>query len=161
MPGPCDLPGVGAVCEGAQQTVISASSSIIDALAHEFADAATTLLETSTSFWLELEAPAVDSPQGLAAELQERTTLLTFAFAAAGIIAAGIRMALTRRTEPGKQMAWGLARMILASTAGAFIVSTLTAASDIFATWLYASLTDDSDDPSGFSGWPPSPIPHC
>jgi type IV secretion system protein TrbL len=147
MASVCDFPGVGKACEIPGDVVGgavgAASDGVVSQMAETFAGAATSLLETSTSFWLRVDTPAVDSPGGLAAFLQDRTAYLTGAAAVAGVLIGGARMALARRQDPGVQVLRGLVLIALLSSGGAFLVSQLALASDAWSVWLFEQAAGD------------------
>lgn len=99
-------------------------------------DAAGRTLESFLTFWTRAKVPDLADPSGTAYWVQDRLSYLTAAAAVVSVLIGGARLALTRRAEPGYDLAAALTRTALTAVCAIPVVAGLAAAGDAFSAWI-------------------------
>lgn len=132
----CDLQqvasGAGHVIGGAAASV---AGDFLGTLADGIRNAVNWLFTQSASWWVHIPSPDLVHEPAITAM---RTWLLpmTAAVAVGGIIAAGLRMAITRRAAPLLDVSGGLAAIAAAATVGVIVPDLLLQAGDAWSDWI-------------------------
>lgn len=140
MPGPCDLPGAGTLCDAAGSAAGSAAQGVagnfIDEAAKTFSEALGKLASTLLTFWTSVDTPNLQDPSGPVAFLRSSTSWLAAFILIISLIIVGAKMAITSSFEPGREAAGGVWQMVLFTGAGIPGIALLGIAGDQFADWI-------------------------
>ncbi len=135
--------GTGQVADAAAKEVVRAS---LDAFARAIQDAIAWMVENTVAWWVKV--PSIDpatSGYSTVTEIASYLQGITIAVAVGGMIAAGIRMAVTRRPDPLIGVGRGLAALAAAATLGVVVPSALIRAGDSLSSWVITRAAHDSD----------------
>jgi hypothetical protein len=127
------------VVSGIQQSVSGIAGFVtgdfLDALASGIRTSVTWIFTNLTTWWLKLPSPDLAHESAIGA-MQQWLLPVTAAVAIAGIIAAGARMALTRRANPLLDVGGGLVTIAAAGTLGVLVPNLLLQAGDAWSGWV-------------------------
>lgn len=156
MPSPCPSGPLGAVCrvtiapgEAVMHPIATATGSMLHDIAAAMASAATGLLKTLGSFWMNVDTPQLTGASSPVTAIATSTRWITSLTAVACILVAAARMAIRRRGEPAATMALGLARLVVVSAVAAFLVQLAGQAGD---QWSAALMNAAHIGANGWSG---------
>lgn len=156
MPSPCPSGPLGAVCrvtiapgEAVIHPISTATGSMLHDVAAAMASAATGLLKTLSSFWMNVDTPQLTGASSPVTAISSGTRWVTTAGAVVCILVAAARMAIRRRGEPASAMAFGLARLVVVSTVATFVVQLAGQAGD---QWSAALMSAAHIGGNGWSG---------
>jgi hypothetical protein len=113
----------------------SVTGDFLDALASGIRTGVTWIFTNLTSWWLKLPSPDLAHESAIGA-MQQWLLPITTAVAIAGMIAAGARMALTRRANPLLDVGGGLVMIAAAGTLGVLVPNLLLQAGDSWSGWV-------------------------
>jgi hypothetical protein len=116
------------------------TSGFLDQLADGIRDGITWIFTNSVDFWVRQKSPNLSNQSAISA-LQHWMLPITAAVAAAGMIAAGLRMVLTRRANPLLDLGTGLVTIAAVSTLGVIVPNLLLKAGDAWSNWALESST--------------------
>ncbi|HET7016045.1 MAG TPA: hypothetical protein VFI65_19135 [Streptosporangiaceae bacterium] len=111
------------------------TSSLIDGLDHSLGGGIRWIVVHTTTWWVQIPSPNLAAEPAVA-RIQAWLLPVTIAVAIGGIIAGGLRMAITRRANPMLDVGGGLLTMAAAVTVGAIIPVLLLRAGDEWSTWV-------------------------
>jgi type IV secretion system protein TrbL len=144
MPGPCDLPLVGAVCGAAGGAVRSALSSaassaagsVFDTAVGKIADGFAKAIQLVVTFWTGVNVPGLDTTGGPVGQLRANTAWLSACIAVLSMLICAGRLALTRSSRPAAEAFKGLLILVVVSGAGVAAVNALVVFGDGYSTWV-------------------------
>lgn len=136
MPGVCSIPVVSDVCSGAGGIVAAGAKSAVDAIAHSLADGLATVLKTVTTFWTQLDVPAMNTPGGPVVQLQHDVYWLQGLIVVASLLYAAGKMAITRDGKAAAQAAGALALTVVVTGLGLTAIDLVSSAGDSYSTWI-------------------------
>lgn len=122
---------------------------IIENLAINFNDAAEWALVNMTSAWMSLPAADISSAASPAAWINEHTRYLVLFTMTISIFIACARLVLSGRFEHLSELAKGLGWVIVASTAGTFIITLGIEMGDIFSDWILGQVNFQANQTLG------------
>jgi hypothetical protein len=93
------------------------------------------IVENTATWWIRLPSPNL-AANPATSRIQQLLLPAAVAIAIGGIIAAGIRMVITRKANPLLDVAGGLLTITLATTLGATIATILLKAGDAWSSWV-------------------------
>lgn len=123
----------------AKKAVSVAGSDVLSQIAKAMASAADGLLNTLSTFWMNVETPDMTGTGSPVAAIQGDIRWLTACTAVVCVLVAAARMAIRRRGEPGTVMAIGLARLVVVSAVATFLIQTAGQLGDTFSADLMRS----------------------
>jgi hypothetical protein len=104
-------------------------------LASHIQDAVSWIFTNTATLWLRLPSPDLANEPAIAA-MRQWLLPVTGAVAVGGMIAAGLRMVLTRRANPLLDVGTGLAAIATAATLGVAVPNLLLQAGDTWTSWV-------------------------
>jgi len=119
-----------------------ATGGVLNGIAQAVTDGVKWIVENTATWWLRIPSPDLASETAITA-IQRWLLPITTAVAVAGVIAAGARMALTRRANPLLDVVGGLLTLAAASTLGITAAALLLKAGDAWSTWVLQVSTGD------------------
>lgn len=147
--GVCDslvgkVPAIWAACKAKDsvgEEVSEAAGNAWSDIVQSFADAAANLIETLATSWLGMDSPTLSSDGGPVGFIFAHTQWLTLWVSALTLIIAAGHMAWTQRTEPIREAATALLRVVFAGSALVVAVNVLISAGDKFSVWIVNAST--------------------
>ena len=136
MAGVCSLPIVSDVCSGAGGIVADGAKSAVNAIAQSLADGLATVLKTVTTFWTQLDVPAMDTPGGPVVKLQHDVYWLQGFIVVASLLYAAGKMAISRDGKAAAQAAGALVLTIVVTGLGLTAIDLVSSAGDSYSTWI-------------------------
>ena len=124
----------------AQSAASSAAGDVLSGLAQAVNDGVRWTVANTASWWTGIGSPDLTAEPAVA-RMQQWLLPVTAAVAAAGMIAAGARMALTRKASPLLDVTGGLVTIAAASTIRVAVVTLLLKAGDAWSTWILQQST--------------------
>lgn len=123
----------------ANKVITSVTGSVAGDVLNGIAQAVTAgvkwIIENTATWWLHISSPNLAGEPAITA-MQSWLLPITAAVAVAGVIAAGARMALTRRANPLLDVTGGLLTLAAASTLGVTAATLLLKAGDAWSSWV-------------------------
>src|SRR6266851_4007133 len=113
----------------------SAASDVLNGIAQAVTAGVKWIIENTATWWLHISSPNLAGEPAITA-MQSWLLPITAAVAVAGVIAAGARMALTRRANPLLDVTGGLLTLAAASTLGVTAATLLLKAGDAWSSWV-------------------------
>jgi len=131
-------------CRAASTVIQSATTSVTSDILTGIAQAITTgirwtVVNTAT-WWIQIPSPNL-SAEPAVGHIQQWLLPVTTAVAVGGVIAAGLRMAITRRANPLLDLGGGLLTLAAATAVGATIAALLLKAGDAWSAWVLQAST--------------------
>jgi hypothetical protein len=130
---------ISTVVSGINRAASDATSSVagdfLGKLADGVRDGVSWILTSTTSWWVRLPSPDLATNPAVSS-VQRWFLPLTAAVAVAGVIAAGLRMVLTRKMNPLLDVGAGLAAIAAAATLGIAVPDLLLRAGDSWSSWV-------------------------
>jgi hypothetical protein len=131
-------------CRAASTVVQSAAASVTSDILSGIAQAITTgirwIVENTATWWIQIPSPDL-SAEPAVGHIQQWLLPITAAVAVGGVIAAGLRMAITRRANPLLDLGGGLLTLAAATAVGATIAALLLKAGDAWSAWVLQAST--------------------
>jgi len=124
----------------AQSAASSAAGDILSGLAQAVGDGVRWTVANTATWWTGIGSPDLTAEPAVA-RMQQWLLPVAAAVAAAGMIAAGARMALTRKASPLLDVTGGLVTIAAASTIGVAVVTLLLKAGDAWSAWILQQST--------------------
>ncbi|MER7069311.1 hypothetical protein ABT357_27200 [Streptomyces albidoflavus] len=124
--------GPGAVEDAINGVVESGFQSLVDA----FQSGAIFLVKEVGMSWLDIDAPTLSADSGGAGFVLQSTHSLTQLLAVISLIIAGAHMAITRRNDPGRDIATAMLRLTIVSAAGVAVANLVMEAGDSYSSWV-------------------------
>jgi hypothetical protein len=118
----------------------SAAGDVLSGIAQAVTDGVKWIVTSTATWWLRIPSPDLSGEPAVTA-MQHWLLPVTAAVAVAGVIAAGARMALTRRANPLLDVSGGLLTLAAASTLGLAAASLLLKAGDAWSAWVLQAST--------------------
>jgi hypothetical protein len=118
----------------------SVGSDVLSGIAQAVTDGVKWIVANTATWWLRIPSPNLADEPAIAA-MQRWLLPVTAAVAVAGVIAAGARMALTRRANPLLDVTGGLLTLAAASTVGLAAATLLLKAGDAWSAWVLQAST--------------------
>jgi hypothetical protein len=118
----------------------SAAGDVLSGIAQAVTDGVKWIVTSTATWWLHIPSPNLSGEPAVTA-IQHWLLPVTSAIAVAGIIAAGARMALTRRANPLLDVTGGLLTLAAASTLGLAAATLLLKAGDAWSAWVLQTST--------------------
>ena len=118
----------------------SVASDALSGIAQAVTDGVKWIVTNTATWWLRVPSPNLTGEPAIAA-IQHWLLPVTAAVAVGGVIAAGARMALTRRANPLIDVTSGLLTLAAASTIALTSATLLLKAGDAFSTWVLQEST--------------------
>ena len=113
----------------------SATGDVLSGIAQAITDGVTWIVTNTATWWLRVPSPDLAGEPAVSA-IQRWLLPVTAAVAVAGVIAAGLRMALTRRANPLLDVTGGLLALAAAGTLGVTAATLLLKAGDAWSAWV-------------------------
>jgi hypothetical protein len=113
----------------------SAASDVLNGISQAVTAGVKWIIENTATWWLHISSPNLAGEPAITA-MQSWLLPITAAVAVAGVIAAGARMALTRRANPLLDVTGGLLTLAAASTLGVTAATLLLKAGDAWSSWV-------------------------
>ena len=113
---------------------------MLSGIAQAVTDGVKWIVTNTATWWLRIPSPSLSGEPAITA-IQHWLLPVTAAVAVAGIIAAGARMALTRRANPLLDVTGGLLTLAAASTLGLAAATLLLKAGDAWSAWVLQAST--------------------
>ncbi|MGW1674606.1 hypothetical protein [Streptomyces sp. NPDC002324] len=138
------VPAIWAACKAKDsvgEEVTEAANDAWSDIVHSFASAAADLIETLATSWLGLDSPQLSSDGGPVGFIFAHTQWLTLWVSALTLLIAAGHMAWTQRSEPIKEAAVAMLRVILTGGAAVAVVNVLLTAGDEFSVWIVNAST--------------------
>ncbi|MFI5066460.1 MAG: hypothetical protein ACHP9Z_21130 [Streptosporangiales bacterium] len=123
-----------------KSTTSSAAGDVLRGIAQAVTDGVKWIVTNTATWWLRIPSPNLASEPAIT-EIQRWLLPVTAAVAVAGVIAAGARMALTRRAGPLMDVGGGLLTLAAATTIGLISMTLLLKAGDAFSAWVLQAST--------------------
>jgi len=118
----------------------TAAGGVLDAIAQAMTDGVRWVVVNTATWWLQIPSPDLANEPAVA-HIQQWLLPITVAIAAGGLMAAGVRMALTRRANPLIDVTGGLLTLAAATTLGVAITTVLLKAGDAWSAWVLQEST--------------------
>ncbi len=118
----------------------SAAGDVLSGIAQAVTDGVKWIVTSTATWWLRIPSPNLSGEPAVTA-IQHWLLPITSAVAVAGVIAAGARMALTRRANPLLDVTGGLLTLAAASTLGLAAATLLLKAGDAWSAWVLQTST--------------------
>lgn len=118
----------------------SVAGDVLSGIAQAVTDGVKWMVTNTATWWLRIPSPNLAGEPAIAA-MQRWLLPVTAAVAVAGVIAAGARMALTRRANPLLDVTGGLLTLAAASTVGLASMTLLLKAGDAWSAWVLQAST--------------------
>ena len=113
----------------------SAAGDVLGSIAQAISDGVVWVVKNTATWWVHI--PSLDlASEPAVARLQQWLLPVTVAVAVGAVIAAGARMALTRRANPLLDVTGGLLTLAAATTLGTAVPALLLKAGDAWSTWV-------------------------
>ena len=112
-----------------------AAGDVLSSIAQAISAGVRWIVETTATWWLRVPSPDLAAEPAVA-RIQQWLLPVTAAVAIGGVIAAGARMALTRRANPLLDITGGLLTVAAASTLGVTAMALLLKAGDAWSAWV-------------------------
>jgi hypothetical protein len=113
----------------------SAAGDVLSSIAQAISAGVRWIVENTATWWLQIHSPDLAAEPAVA-RIQQWLLPITVAVAIGGVIAAGARMALTRRANPLLDITGGLLTVAAASTLGVTAMALLLKAGDAWSAWV-------------------------
>jgi len=113
----------------------NAAGDVLGGIAQAIAAGVRWIVENTATWWLRIPSPNLAAEPAVT-RIQQWLLPITVAVAIGGVIAAGARMALTRRANPLLDVASGLLTVAAASTLGVTAMTQLLKAGDAWSAWV-------------------------
>jgi type IV secretion system protein TrbL len=136
VPSPCDIPGVGQLCNTVGDGITAAAGSIFDAAAQKLAEGLADATKVGMTFWTDLPMPQLSTSTGPVAALQSMTYWVSGFVAVLSMVIAAGQMAWSRSGQPAGRAAKGILTLIIASGAGVAAVNALGYFGDQYSQWI-------------------------
>jgi hypothetical protein len=131
----------------ANQAIGTVGGSVLSQVAQSMSSAADGLLKTLTTFWMNVDTPALDGAGSTVTTIEKQTGWITTCIAVVCILVAAARMALRRRGQPAHVMMLGLVRLVVVCAVGTFLIQAAGKLGDQFSSDLLSAAH------VGTSGW--------
>ena len=118
----------------------SVAGDVLSGIAQAVTDGVKWIVTNTATWWLRIPSPNLAGEPAITA-MQRWLLPVTAAIAVAGVIAAGARMALTRRASPLLDVTGGLLTLAAASTVGLAGATLLLKAGDAWSAWVLQAST--------------------
>jgi hypothetical protein len=118
----------------------NAAGDVLSGIAQAVTDGVKWIVTNTATWWLRIPSPDLSGEPAVAA-IQHWLLPVTSAVAVAGVIAAGARMALTRRANPLFDVTGGLLTLAAAGTLGVAAATLLLKAGDAWSSWVLQTST--------------------
>lgn len=119
----------------AKYAVSSAASGILGGIAQALTGGIRWFVENTATWWVQIPSPDL-SAEPAVSHIQQWLLPITAAVAMGGVIAVGVRMAITRRANPLLDLGGGLLALAAATTLGATAAALLLKAGDAWSSWV-------------------------
>jgi hypothetical protein len=113
----------------------SAAGDVLSGVAQAISGGVKWVVANTATWWLRIPSPDLATEPAVT-RIQQWLLPITAAVAVGGVIAAGLRMALTRRANPLLDVTGGLLTIAAASTLGTAAVTLLLKAGDAWSAWV-------------------------
>src|SRR6266542_93871 len=124
------------VIRGIAHTVVSsAAGDVLSSLAQGITDGVRWIVTATATWWIRIGSPDLAAEPAVT-RIQQWLLPITAAVAVAGVIAAGTRMALTRRANPLLDVTGGLLTLAAVTALGVAVPTLLLKAGDAWASWV-------------------------
>lgn len=133
-------PACSAVSTIVRAATASAASDILSGIAQAISDGIRWIVENTATWWVQIPSPDL-SAEPAVSHIQQWLLPITAAVAVGGVIAAGLRMAITRRANPLLDLGGGLLALAAATALGATIAALLLKAGDAWSSWVLQAST--------------------
>ena len=140
---PCNTlvePACLAVSTVVKSAVAGATSNILGGIAQAITGGIRWIVENTATWWVQIPSPDL-STEPAVSHIQQWLLPITAAMAVGGVIAAGMRMAITRRANPLLDLGGGLLTLAAATALGATIAALLLKAGDAWSSWVLQAST--------------------
>jgi hypothetical protein len=128
-------PACVAIGQAAHNVASSAGTDLLSGLAQAIEDGVRWIVENTATWWIKIPSPDLTAEPAVT-RMQQWLLPITAAVAVGGVIAAGARMALTRKANPLLDVTGGLLALAAASTIGVAATTLLLKAGDAWANWV-------------------------
>ena len=118
-----------------QSVTTSAAGDVLGGIAQAITAGVRWIVENTATWWLRIPSPDLAAEPAVT-RIQQWLLPITVAVAIGGVIAAGARMALTRRANPLIDVTSGLLTVAAASTLGVTAMTLLLKAGDAWSAWV-------------------------
>jgi hypothetical protein len=127
------------VCHAAHSVLTSVAGSftgdILGALARAFTSGIRWTVQNTAAWWIQVPSPSLSGDPAVA-RIQQWLLPVTGAVAVGGVIAAGLRMAITRKGNPLLDVTGGLLTLAAVTALGAVVATLLLRAGDAWSSWV-------------------------
>ncbi|HEY1619273.1 MAG TPA: hypothetical protein VGG25_16755 [Streptosporangiaceae bacterium] len=127
------------VCHAAHSVLTSVAGSftgdILGALARAFTSGIRWTVQNTAAWWIQVPSPGLSGDPAVA-RIQQWLLPVTGAVAVGGVIAAGLRMAITRKGSPLLDVTGGLLTLAAVTALGAAVATLLLRAGDAWSSWV-------------------------
>jgi hypothetical protein len=108
---------------------------VLDGIASAISEGIRWIVVNTATWWIQIPSPNLGGEPAVV-RIQAWLFPITAVIAAGGVIAAGLRMALTRRASPLLDVSGGLLSLAAAITLGVIIPALLLKAGDAWSSWV-------------------------
>ncbi|MEV7840581.1 hypothetical protein AB0O77_25650 [Streptomyces albidoflavus] len=136
LPGP--PPPACSAKDAAGDAIADAAASAWESVVQDFQSAALYTVKELGLSWLTVDSPVLSTTTGPTGFVIGSTFALTQWMAVLSLLLAAGHMAWTRRADPARQVAAGMMRLAIVSSASVAVVNLLTVAGDGYAGWVVA-----------------------
>ncbi|MEU3084063.1 hypothetical protein ABZ697_27590 [Streptomyces albidoflavus] len=136
LPGP--PPPACSAKDAAGDAIADAAASAWESVVQDFQSAALYTVKELGLSWLTVDSPVLSTTTGPTGFVIGSTFALTQWMAVLSLLLAAGHMAWTRRADPARQVAAGMFRLAIVSSASVAVVNLLTVAGDGYAGWVVA-----------------------
>jgi hypothetical protein len=112
----------------------SFTGDILSALAQAFTSGIRWIVQNTATWWIQVPSPSLSDPA--VTRIQQWLLPVTGAVAIGGVIAAGLRMAITRKGNPLLDVTGGLLTLAAMTALGATVATLLLRAGDAWSSWV-------------------------
>jgi hypothetical protein len=113
----------------------SAAGDVLSGIANAISDGVRWIVVNTATWWVQIPSPDLTAEPAIT-QIQAWLLPVTAAVAAGGVIAAGVRMALTRRASPLLDVTGGLLTLAAVATLGVAVPALLLKAGDAWSAWI-------------------------
>lgn len=118
-------------------------SAILNSVANGFKTAAEWSIKEFMTAWLHAPSPDIDSSASVVGWLQSHLWFITLAVSIGAMLVAAYRLATTQQWQHGRELAEALVRLVIVTTAAAWLISAGIKAGDAYTEWILDVSTVD------------------
>lgn len=117
----------------------------LDAITEDIQKSLADMAGMLTTFWMKVPTGAISESSGVTAFLTSHLAFVTGAAAVLSLMIGAAKMAITQRSDAGKETAGGFLQLVLIAMFGVPLISGIVVFSDILANWIVDSSIKEGD----------------